>query len=85
MISDVTIYKVFYLTMEAGIAKGWMVEEMGFNFQQGQEIFLFSTAYGPTLGLTQLSSQWEKGGFFSKKQSDWDVELTIHFHVLLRL
>jgi hypothetical protein len=80
------IYKVVYLTMEAGIAKGWMAEELGFDFRQGQEIILFSTAYGPTLELTQLSSQWEQGGLlFHEKKGARGVELTIHLYILLRL
>jgi hypothetical protein len=56
-------HTVVYLTMGAEIAKGSMVEELDFDFRQGQEIFLFSAVYGPALGLTQISSQWEQGGF----------------------
>jgi hypothetical protein len=35
------------------MAKGWRTKESGFDFWQGQEIFLFSTASRLAMGLTQ--------------------------------
>jgi hypothetical protein len=34
-----------------------MAKELRFDFWQGQEIFLFSTAFRPALGPTQLAIQ----------------------------
>jgi hypothetical protein len=41
-----------------GHCAGWMTEELGFDFLQGQEVFLFSTASIPALGPTQPPIQW---------------------------
>jgi hypothetical protein len=49
-----------------------------FNFRQGQEIFLYSTAPRPALGPMQPPVQWVPG-FFPR-----GVQLTIHLHSVSR-
>jgi hypothetical protein len=39
-------------------ALGYRLDDQGFDFQQGLEIFLFSTASRPALGTTQPPIQW---------------------------
>jgi hypothetical protein len=46
------------LREEAGIATRLRAGSSGFDSQQWQEIFLFSTSSRPTMGLTQPPIQW---------------------------
>jgi hypothetical protein len=46
-------------------AKGWTVEELEFDFQQGQKIFLFFAASRHASGPTQLPSYAIDTGEFS--------------------
>jgi hypothetical protein len=41
---------------------GWTAKELGFDSQQGQDIFLFSITSGLALGPTQPPMQWVLGG-----------------------
>ena len=55
---------------------GYELHEMGFNYRQRQEMFLFSKKSRPALGPTQR--------FFLWKVSDRVVKLTTHLHPVPR-
>jgi hypothetical protein len=50
-------FGIFYFLYFSGARAG----RPGFNSRQGQEIFLYSTASRPALGLTQPPVQWMPG------------------------
>jgi hypothetical protein len=53
----------------------WMTKESEFDSRQGQDIFLFSTAFRPVLGPTQPPNQW--GDFpGGKAAGPWSWPLT---------
>jgi hypothetical protein len=56
----------------------------GFDPQQGQEIFLFSTAFRPALGPTHPPIQWVLGELSMEVKWGWGMELTAHLHLVPR-
>jgi hypothetical protein len=55
----ILVHKVIHRGQDSsvGIATG-QAGQLGFDSQQGQEIFLFSVMSGPALGTTQPPIQW---------------------------
>jgi hypothetical protein len=50
--------------MLSGIALGYGLDDWGFEFRQGLEMFLVTTASRPALGHTQPPIQWVQEAFF---------------------
>jgi hypothetical protein len=56
-----------------------MAEELGFNFQHGKEIVLFSMAFSPPLESIQLPIHWTPEALpTSKLPMMWSKTLTSH-------
>jgi hypothetical protein len=53
-----------------GIGIGYGLNGLGFEFRQGQEIFVFSKTSRPSLGPTQPPIQWVPG-FFLRGKAAW--------------
>jgi hypothetical protein len=60
--------------LDIGTSIGWTIEQCGFNSQEGQKFFLFSTASRPSLWPTQLAVERMMGKVTGMEMS--------HFHVL---
>jgi hypothetical protein len=54
----------------AQCSDGLQAEQLGFDFQQGQEVFLCSTASKPTLGFTEPPIQWGLRVFWLGHKAD---------------
>jgi hypothetical protein len=53
---------------------GSSIEETGFDFRQGQEMFLIPIAYRQVLGLPRLLSNWCKGNPPGVNRPGWEAD-----------
>jgi hypothetical protein len=60
---EITFVVTFFESRDSSVrtATGWTAEEPGFDSWQDKDIFLFSIAFRPTPGPTQLPTQWVSG------------------------
>jgi hypothetical protein len=60
----------------------WTAEESGLHYQQGQDIFLFSSVK-PGFGSHPVPYTMRTTGSFSNNKSDRSMKLTTHLHLCL--